>query len=665
MGYFITGATGFIGGNLLKRLAGRDGDLWLLVREGSTERLLEKCQAAGLSQDRVHLVEGDLTQPRAGVSDENVAAMTGTIDHAFHLAAIYDLTASGEAQHAANVEGTRHVVELVNAIGAGRFHHVSSIAAGGTYRGEFTEDMFDEATGLDHPYFATKHESEDVARSEAQVPWRVYRPGIVVGDSTTGEIDKIDGPYYFFKLIQKLRGMLPMWLPLLGVEGRRLNVVPVDFVVAALDHIAHLDGPEWDNQAFHLVDPEPLTVGELMNVFARAAHAPQFGIRVDSRLFDMVPAAAKGLLGNLPPVKDIKRAVLGDLGIPEDTLKYVNWATTYGTERVTAALEGSGIACPRIEDYGAAIWDYWERNLDPDLFRDHSLSGAIRDRTVLITGASDGIGREVALQAAAAGGHVLLVSRTREKLEAVQAEIEEAGGRASVHPCDLSDMDDIDRMAKEIVAEHGGVDVLVNNAGRSIRRSVRLSVDRFHDYERTMQLNYFGAVKLILALLPSMMERKRGHIINVSSIGVQTNVPRFSAYVASKAALDAFSRVIASEVIDDNIHMTEIHMPLVRTNMIAPTKIYDHFPTISPEEAGEMVTSAMIDRPKKVGTGLGNFAEVAYAIAPKVVDQVLHNAYKLFPDSAAAKGDDKATGEEGKTSNEGLAFAYLLRGVHW
>ena len=169
------------------------------------------------------------------------------------------------------------------------------------------------------------------------------------------------------------------------------------------------------------------------------------------------------------------------------------------------------------------------------------------------------------------------------------AEIEEAGGTAFVHPADLSDMDDVERLADEVLAEHGGVDVLINNAGRSIRRSLRLSLDRFHDYERTMQLNYFGAVKLILKLVPAMAERQRGHIINVSSIGVQTNTPRFSAYVASKAALDAFSRCIASEVVDDGIHITTVYMPLVRTKMIAPTKMYDYFPAITPEEAAQQI----------------------------------------------------------------------------
>ena len=228
----------------------------------------------------------------------------------------------------------------------------------------------------------------------------------------------------------------------------------------------------------------------------------------------------------------------------------------------------------------------------------------------------------------------------------------------------MSDIEDIERMAEEVLAYHGHVDILVNNAGRSIRRSVALSYDRFHDFERTIQLNYLGALRLILALLPTMRARKQGHIINISSIGTQTNPPRFSAYVASKAALDAFSRVIASEVKDDKVHLTTINMPLVRTPMIAPTRMYDMFPAITPEEAAEMIAKAMVGKPKKVATRLGNFGELLYAVAPKASDSILNTAYKLFPDSQAAKGK-KDEAPDKPPSTEAVAFAHLMKGVHW
>jgi short-subunit dehydrogenase len=288
-----------------------------------------------------------------------------------------------------------------------------------------------------------------------------------------------------------------------------------------------------------------------------------------------------------------------------------------------------------------------------------SLEGSVKGRTVMITGASSGIGKATALELGRAHGTVLLVARSKDKLEEVKREVEVLGGQAFVHRCDLSDADDIDRMANEALEAHGSVDVLVNNAGKSIRRSVSRAYDRFHDYQRTMQLNYFAPVKLILDLLPVMREQESGHIINISTIGLQTNTPRFSAYLASKAALDAFSRSIAPEIIGDGVHITTVYMPLVRTPMIAPTKIYDRFPTLSPEEAADMITDAIRKRPKRVATTLGNIGQLGYAIAPGAQDLVVNRAYKLFPE-----GDGKKPQIEEPTPEQ-RAFARATRGVHW
>ncbi len=668
MSYFVTGGTGFIGRNLIELLLEREGKIYVLVREGSRGRLEELRSRWGADEDRIVPVVGDLSQENLGC-DEVIAELKGEIDHVFHLAAIYDMTADAESQRIANVEGTRHAVQLAEAVDAKRFHMVSSIAAAGLYKGTFTEEMFEEAHDVEnHPYFQTKHESEAVVREESEVPWRVYRPGIVVGNSETGEIDKIDGPYYFFKLLQRARNLVPQWFPGIGIEGKEINIVPVDFVVKAMDHIAHQDG--LDGQAFHLTDPNPVTAGQLVNIFARSAHAPEAVLRLDPKMLDIVPKQVRSGIQMLPPVKRITDEVLGDLGIPREVLVYINYPTSFDSTNTQKALEGTGISVPPLASYADTLWDYWERNLDPDLFKDRSLSGAIGGKTVMITGASSGIGKAAAIKCADAGAKVLLVARTPEKLEETKAEISEAGGEAHIHQCDLSDISEIERMAAEVLAEHGKVDILVNNAGRSIRRSINLAHDRFHDYERTMQLNYFGAVRLILALMPEMQKggkgKRGGHIINVSSIGVQTNTPRFSAYVASKAALDAFSRCIASEVIDSGVNITTIHMPLVRTPMIAPTKMYDAFPTITPEEAAKMITGAMIRKPKKVATRLGNFGELLYNVAPKASDVILNTAFKLFPDSSAAKGEDQdGKGKDEELSSEGVAFAYLMRGVHW
>jgi len=664
MAYFVTGATGFIGRNLVEQLLQREGAIHVLVRDGSRGRLDELierwAQIDPDARERIRPVVGDLQEPRLGLSDEQVAELTGEIDHFFHLAAIYDMTADEDRNHTLNVGGTRHAVELANALEAGRLHHVSSVAAAGLHKGLFREDMFDEGQELPSPYHRTKFESEKVAREQSRVPWRVYRPAVVVGHSQTGEMDKIDGPYYFFKAIQILRHWLPEWVPLMGPELGHTNIVPVDFVARALDHIAHVDG--LDGQAFHLTSPKSQRSGEVLNEFAKAAHAPQLALRIDKRLTDALPKGVFSMLLKLPALKDVRRTVLADLGIPDEVVEHIGFSAQFDTRDTERALAGSGIAVPPLSEYAERLWDYWERKLDPDLFKDHSLEAALNGHTVLITGASSGIGRAAAIKVAAAGGIPLLVARGAEKLEETKQEIERQGGSAWVYTADLSDTDSVGELVGRVLADHPAVDMLVNNAGRSIRRSVAQSYGRFHDYERTMQLNYFGTIKLITELLPHMRERGFGHIVNVSSIGAQTNPPRFSAYVASKAALDAFTRVAGSEVVGDGVTFTTIHMPLVRTPMIAPTKIYDSFPTISPEEAAELICEALRSKPKTINTRLGTFGEVAYTLAPKAVDQILHMAYKVFPDSGASK--EKGDGDE-KASVEQIAMANLMKGVHW
>ena len=671
MNYFVTGATGFIGRHLVEELLKREGTIYALVREGSRGKIESLAQRLDAG-DRIAPVVGDLSKPGLGVEgfDER-------IDHLFHLAAVYDMAADDDTMRRANVEGTRHVVEFANAREVGRFHHVSSIAVAGAYKGTWQEEMFDEDQKLPHAYHQTKFESERVARQEVKAKLLVFRPAIVVGHSQTGEMDKIDGPYYFFKLLQRLRHALPQWFPLAGPEGGQTNVVPVDFVAQAMDHIAHLPDDKLPGDTFHLADPEPRTVGDALNTFARAGHSPQFAMRVDRNLTNAIPKPVRQGFKQLPPVRRIRQQLLRDLGIPESALENRDFLCTFDSRDTQKALEGTGIAVPPLSSYAGRLWDYWERTLDPALFRDRSLATSIKGRRIMITGASSGIGLEAALRIGEAGGELLLVSRTREKLEEVAEQVRARGGTAHVHPADLSDMDDLERMAKEVIEQHGGVDILVNNAGRSIRRSLARSYDRFHDFERTMQLNYFGALKLIMAFMPGMHERKFGHIINISSIGVQTNTPRFSAYVASKAALDAFSRCVAPEVVGDNVRFTTIYMPLVRTPMIAPTDIYKAFPTLSPEEAAQMICDAMIDKPKKVASRLGTFGEVFYTLSPKSADIVLNTAYNLFPDSKAARGKkelpageaaqdgERPQEKEEEISSEAVAMAYLLRGVHF
>ena len=668
MSYFVTGATGFIGRFLLEELLDhREGDIYVLVRESSLPRM--ERMIARLGTSRVHPVVGDLDQPDLGVDPAWVSQHRGEVDHFFHLAAIYDMTADDATNEAMNVGGTRNALSLADALQVGCFHQVSSVAAAGEFHGRFDESMFDEGQHLPSPYHRTKFESEKIVREECTRPWRVYRPAIVVGDSQTGAMDKVDGPYYFFPMMKLMRDNLPAWMPLVGVDLGDTNVVPVDYVAKAMDHIAHVPGH--DGEAFHLVNPEPQPVADMINLFCAAAGAPQFMTPIDRKVTNAGPLAliprplrplsVLNAIVKSAPAQAVLDQTLGRLGVPAEVLAHTSFTAVFDSRRTEKALAGSGIGVPDLESYARTLWGYWEENLDTSTARDASAREALTGKYVVITGASSGIGQVTALKVAQAGGIPVLVARGKDKLEDVKARIENRGGTAYVFPCDLSDLAAIDTLCEQITTELPSVDFVVNNAGRSIRRSLKLSHDRFHDFERTMQLNYFGAIRLVMGLLPTMREQRRGHVVNVSSIGVQTNPPRFSAYVASKAALDSWSNVVASELVGDGITFTGIHMPLVRTPMIAPTKIYDKFPTISPAQAADLVIKAMVERPHEINTMLGNAGAVAHTLAPKLAFRVLNMAYHVFPDSAAAKGDASS----GTRESEQIMLARIFKGVHW
>ncbi len=661
MNYLVTGASGFIGKRLVRRLlAHPHAKVYVLMRNPSPERMAALRPYWNAGNTRVVPVAGDVTRPGLGVSESDRARLNGKVDHVFHLAAVYNLQADRELEMRTNIEGTRNVVAFAGAIGAARFHHISSIAAAGLYEGVFREDMFEEAHGLSHPYFASKYESEKVVREECRVPWRIYRPAIVVGDSQTGEIDKIDGPYYFFKLIQKTRRLLPSWLPIVGIEGGRINLVPVDFVVAALEHLAHL--PEGDGKCYHLTDPEPRRVGDIFSIFLNAAHAPRPGLRINAALFNIVPRGIAQGLWALTPVRRIYKRLMKDLGLPDSIFTFINYPTRFDSREAERLLEPAGIKVPPLEDYAWRLWDYWERHLDPELHIDRSLRAKVAGRVVLITGGSSGIGKAAAMKLAEAGATAIIAARDAERLEATKQAAAERGLNIVTYQADIIDETQCGELIAKILADHGGVDILINNAGHSIRRAIENSYDRFHDLERTMAVNYFGALRLTLGLLPHMAQKdRRGHVINISSIGVLASAPHFSAYVASKAALEAWTRCAAAEYLDRGVEFTTINMPLTRTPMIAPTKFYDNVPAQSPEEAAKLIAQAITQKPVRLATNLGIFGQVAHTIAPHIALIVNNTMFRMFPDFAAAKGE-KAQHEP--TADQ-VAFTQLLRGIHF
>jgi thioester reductase-like protein/NADP-dependent 3-hydroxy acid dehydrogenase YdfG len=625
MRYVVTGGTGFIGRRVVSQLLGRadDAEVWVLVRRGSLARFERLALEWGA---RAKPLVGDLTAADLGLTDDAVAEL-GSVAHVVHCAAIYDVTAPEDDQRAANVEGTRAVIDLARRLDA-TLHHVSSIAVAGTYRGEYTEDDFDVAQDLPTPYHQTKFEAELLVRSAQGLRYRVYRPAVVVGDSRTGEMDKIDGPYYFFGVLSKL-ARLPKFTPIVLPDTGRTNIVPVDYVVDALVALMHAD--DRDGQTFHLTAPKTIGLRGIYRGVAEAAGLPP--LRGSLPGFTAAP-----IVRATGRAKVLRNMAATQLGIPGEILDVVDLLPTFTSDNTTDALRGTGISVTEFASYAPKLWRYWAEHLDPDRARRDDPAGPLVGKHVIITGASSGIGRASAVAVAERGATVFALARNAEALDDLVAEIRAGGGQAHAFTCDVTDSTSVEHTVKDILGRFGHVDYLVNNAGRSIRRSVINSTERLHDYERVMAVNYFGAVRMVLALLPHWRERRFGHVVNVSSAGVQARNPKYSSYLPTKAALDAFADVVATETLSDHITFTNIHMPLVRTPMIVPSRRLNPVPPISAEHAAAMVVRGLVEKPARIDTPLGTLADFGNYMTPKLSRRILHQLYLGYPDSAAARG---------------------------
>jgi thioester reductase-like protein/NAD(P)-dependent dehydrogenase (short-subunit alcohol dehydrogenase family) len=639
----------------------------VLVRRqslGRFERLLAEWG------ERAKPLVGEL--PELALTDETLAELggpDGRVDHLVHCAAIYDITAGEDEQRATNVEGTRAVIELARRLGA-TLHHVSSIAVAGDFAGEYTEDDFDVGQQLPTAYHQTKFEAESLVRSASGLRYRIYRPAVVVGDSRTGEMDKVDGPYYFFGVLAKL-AVLPSFTPILLPDTGRTNIVPVDYVVDALVALMHAEGS--DGRTFHLTAPKTIGLRGIYRGVAKAAGLPP----VRGSLPRSVAAPVLKVRGR---AKALRNMAGTQLGIPAEVFDLVDLKPTFISDETRKTLHDNGIPeVPEFAGYAAKLWRYWAEHLDPDRARRDDPSGPLQGRHVIITGASSGIGRASAIAIAERGATVFALARNADALDQLVAEIRANGGKAHAFTCDVTDSTSVEHTVKDILGRFDHVDYLVNNAGRSIRRSVVNSTDRLHDYERVMAVNYFGAVRMVLALLPHWRERRFGHVVNVSSAGVQARNPKYSSYLPTKAALDAFADVVGSETLSDHITFTNIHMPLVRTPMIAPSHRLNPVPAISPERAAAMVVRGLVDKPARIDTPLGTLAEAGNYFAPRTSRRILHQLYLGYPDSAAARGvpSDPVAAEPSKRKPKRPVRAVaggirpvkrlvrLVPGVHW
>jgi thioester reductase-like protein/short-subunit dehydrogenase len=628
MRYVVTGGTGFIGRRVVARLLDvePDAQVWVLVRRQSLGRFERLVTEWG---EGAKPLVSEL--PELALTDETVAEL-GRVDHVVHCAAIYDITAGEAEQRATNVEGTRAVIELTRRLDA-TLHHVSSIAVAGEFAGEYTEDDFDVGQRLPTAYHQTKFEAESLVRSAPGLRYRIYRPAVVVGDSRTGEMDKVDGPYYFFGVLAKL-AVLPKFTPILLPDTGRTNIVPVDYVVDALVALMHAEGS--DGHTFHLTAPKTVGLRGIYRGVAEAAGLPP----ARGSLPRSVAAPVLKVRGR---AKALRNMAGTQLGIPPEVFDLVDLKPTFISDETRKILRDNPLPegileVPEFASYAPKLWRYWAEHLDPDRARRDDPGGPLRGRHVIITGASSGIGRASAIAVAERGATVFALARNADALDQLVAEIRANGGQAHAFSCDITDSTSVEHTVKDILGRFDHVDYLVNNAGRSIRRSVVNSTERLHDYERVMAVNYFGAVRMVLALLPHWRERRFGHVVNVSSAGVQARNPKYSSYLPTKAALDAFADVVSSETLSDHITFTNIHMPLVRTPMIAPSHRLNPVPAISPERAAAMVVRGLVEKPVRIDTPLGTLAEVGNYFAPRTSRRILHQLYLGYPDSAAARG---------------------------
>lgn len=352
--YLLTGATGLVGRNLLARLAQRrDARVLALVRPGSRRRLQEVCEQLP-GGDRVRPLLGDVREAQLGIEDPEALG----VDRIVHVAAVYDLLADHSAVWETNVTGTANVVALANRLGVESLHHVSTIGVAGRHRGRFRERDLECGQEIDNPYFRSKWYAERIVRSRARVLTRIYRPGVVVGNSQTGEMTKIDGAYFAFAGLRRL-SRLPAWLPLVGPRGGPANVVPADWVAAAIDGLLDLPAERFGpGSTFHLVPERPGSAGDALNAIARAADAPRLRLQVSLRVTRPLARA----LRPVPGITRLRDRLWSAAGIPPRALRWRDFDTAFDQENLHAALNGS-LPCPPFDAYVERLYGFWLRNL--------------------------------------------------------------------------------------------------------------------------------------------------------------------------------------------------------------------------------------------------------------------------------------------------------------
>ena len=634
---FFTGATGLVGRELVPRLLARGAAVTALVRPSSMVRhepLFERWRALAVSSGgALAVAAGDVAKVELGL--EGGFSLAG-FDHIFHAAAVRDLEAAAATLHAINADGTRRLVELALAHGfAGTLHLLSSVAVAGDHRGVLREDQLDIGQRHVHPYQRSTYLAEAVVRAADGLRHRIYRPAWVVGHSRTGATSRSDGPYHLFRAIRQARAVPLSSLSLAASFDAPINMVPVDHVAEVIDFLAF--APGLDGSCFHVVDPRPPGFRHTYNLIARAARAPWLLL---GGLSGWLPRRLRDGLGTLV---FLRQQAMRDLGMPPAVAQMLDSRVRFDTRVVDAALAGSGIVCPAQDDYVAALWRYWARHLDPTRDRGSRRRALLAGRLVVIIGASSGVGAALAHACARAGARVVLVARRQVELAQVCERIREdplcAHGSCAYQVCDLTDAAACDQLIETILLEHGVPDLLVNNAGHSIRRGVLQSLERYHDFERVMRLNFFAPVRLMRGFLPAMRERGSGRIVNVLTAGVTVPTPFFAAYGASKAALAHLTDTMNAELMGDGLELFGVYLPWVRTPMMDATGRYKDNAAMTPEQAAAWILDGVARRRNHIMDGESRRRMLARALSPRRVARITGAITQLYADDSSAHPD--------------------------
>lgn len=623
----VTGATGFIGRQLLQRLRQRSLPVLALVRPREGQSAEDRLRELGLAGEGVVAVEGDLTMPGLGLSDRKLYDVR--LSHVFHLGALYDLGADAETLQRVNVGGTRHLIDwLKGREFFGCFHHVSSIAVAGAHKGAFAETDFDVGQSFPHAYHQSKFDSEKLVR-EANLPRiRVYRPGAVIGHSETGEADRIDGFYYGLALVRALRELFPPWVRVPVPAMGTLPLAPVDKVAEAIDAIAF--APGHDGKTFHVFDPHSPSFVHALNLASRAARGPRLVENRLARKLSALPVLqAVQQTGSFKYYRDELARELGLPAVDATSLPRAKFATS----QFEQACADAGVRFPAARDYLRPVWDYYDKVLDTFGDAERTRRQYFEGRVVLVTGGSSGVGEALAYELGSLGATVIVAARREAELRQVVKRITDAGGSASHVVADLAEMSLCDAAVAKVLQEHGRIDVLINNAGHSIRRPAAEQLERFHDVERLMRINYFAPARLIRGALPSMRERGFGHIVNILSAGARFPAPLFGGYTASKAALAQFGDTLAAELVHENIHVTAVFLPFVRTPMMEATGKYDELKVMSPQAAAQWILDGTARQKNHIASAIAKAGHGWNVLMPKAVTRALSTVSRIYADN--------------------------------